>query len=85
MSPKEDTLPFNIENTRVFDYSQEVIVELHGQTPDGEFEAVSYTFRVDPDVKRELQPPEIDAAHQEAVWETLAETDYVEADPSQNR
>jgi hypothetical protein len=75
MSTGQDISAADVENTRVFDYRQEVIVELHGHTPDGEFEAVSYVFRVEADDGR-LRSPEIAAAHEEVVREALSETDY---------
>jgi hypothetical protein len=75
MNSGQDISFADVENTRVFDYRTEVIVELHGHTPDGEFEAVSYVFRVDADDEG-LRSPEIDAAHEEVVREALAETDY---------
>ena len=53
-----------------------MIVELHGHTPAGEFEAVSYVFRVGSDDEEGLRSPEIDTAHEEVVREALAETDY---------
>ena len=76
MSTEQDTPPFTVENTRVFDYRREVIVELHGHTPAGEFEAVSYVFRVGSDDEEGLRSPEIDTAHEDVVREALAETDY---------
>lgn len=65
-----------VRNTQVFDYSQELIVELHGRTPDGEFDVVSYAFRANPDGDGGLQAPEIQAVHEDHVEEALAETDY---------
>lgn len=76
MEPDQTDPALSISNTKVFDYRREVIVELHGQTPDGEFEVVSYTFTADPDEKRRLRSPEVPAAHEEVVDEALAETDY---------
>lgn len=76
MSTEEATPVFDVENTRVFNYRQELIVELHGHTPDGEFEAVSYAFGVDPDGEDGLRSPEIDTAHERFIREALAETDY---------
>lgn len=76
MSTRQDAPPIDVENTKVFDYQQEVIVELHGQTPEGEFEAVSYAFRVVSDGEEGLRPAEVDAEHEEVVKEALAETDY---------
>lgn len=77
MSLDQSARPLDIENAQVFDYQRDVIVELHGETPNGEFEAVSYVFRDDPDEEAErLQSPEIDDAHEDAVYEALADTDY---------
>lgn len=75
MSTDQSTLPSEIENTRVFDYQREVIVELHGRTASGEFEVVSYAFTEGVEGTR-LQHPEIPSPHEEIIREALAETDY---------
>ncbi|WP_436926644.1 hypothetical protein [Halosimplex amylolyticum] len=76
MSLDQSTRPLDVENVRVFDYRRDVIVELHGETPDGEFDAVSYVFREDPDDETGLRSPEIEADHEAAVHEALDEADY---------
>ncbi|MFC7138737.1 hypothetical protein ACFQMA_02660 [Halosimplex aquaticum] len=78
MSLDRTTRPLDVENARVFDYRRDVIVELHGETPDGEFEAVTYVFRDDPD-DAGLQSPEIDEAHEAIVYDALADADYTVA------
>lgn len=76
MNLDRDTPALDVENTRVFDYHEEVIVELHGHTPEGEFEVVSYAFSVRSDDERGLRGPEIDPDHEEIVREALSGTDY---------
>ena len=76
MSVDQSIPPTDIENTKVFNYQGEVIVELHARTPTGEFEVVSYAFREDPADETTLQHPEIPSAHEEIIIEMLAETDY---------
>jgi hypothetical protein len=72
----DDVPRIDVSNTKVFDYQREVIVELHGRTPSGEFTAISYTFRADPDEETRLQSPEIESAHVEVVQEALFAADY---------
>lgn len=76
MSTEQSIHPADISNTKVFEYQQEVIVEIHGRTTAEEFEVVSYTFTADPDEEAELRHPEIPPVHEEVVQEALAETDY---------
>ncbi|WP_459191914.1 hypothetical protein [Halosimplex sp. J119] len=76
MSLDQSARPLDIENARVFDYQRDVIVELHGETPSGEFESVSYVFRGDPDEQQtRLQAPEIADAHEDTVYEALGDAD----------
>lgn len=75
MATNQPESSLDVSNTKVFDYRRELIVELHGRTPDGEFDVVSYAFREDPE-EDGLQAPEITAAHEDVVEEALAETDY---------
>jgi hypothetical protein len=76
MGSEQSVSPAAIENTKVFEYRREVMVELHARTQAGEFEVVSYTFRTDPEDETTLQHPEIPSTHEEIVTEVLDETDY---------
>lgn len=68
---------FTVTNTRVFDYQREVVVELHGRTPAGEFEVVSYAFTPDPDEETRLQGfGTVEPPHEERVRDTLGEEGY---------
>ncbi len=75
MSLDQSTPPLDVENVRVFDYQRNVIVELHGETAEGEFDAVSYVFR-DDSGDAGLRPPEIADAHEAAVYEALDDAGY---------
>lgn len=68
--------PLDVSNAQVFDYSGEVLVELHGRTADGEFEVVSYAFTPADDDETRLRSPDIPSAHEDPVRETLAEEGY---------
>lgn len=61
----------------VFAYSDEIIVELRGQTADGEFTAITYQFKpVQTDAERVQPHDSIDSAYEETVGNILAKAGY---------
>jgi hypothetical protein len=66
-----------ITSSNVFEYQNEVIVELHGRTADGELTVLSYSFEPDTDDETHLTPRErIEPDHQVAVEQSLEAADY---------
>ncbi|MFC6823780.1 hypothetical protein [Halopelagius fulvigenes] len=72
----EDSLT-EITNCSVFSYSNEVLVEVHGYTEDGEFTAITYQFSPTETDEMQLQPRgQIDSAHEDEIQNILAEKGY---------
>ena len=66
----------------VYTYPEEIIVELRGQTADGEFTAISYQFEPTSPEAKQVQPREsVDDVHKDVIREALAESDYELASP----
>ena len=75
MAKAQDAL--DVTNAKLFDYQREVVVELHGETADGEFDVVSYRFRQDPDEDGLLQfQGSFEGAHEDAVRDELDRQGY---------
>ena len=72
----EDSLT-EITTHSVFTYSNEVVVEIHGYTADGEFTAITYQFSPTETDEMQLKPRgPIDSAHEDEVQTILAEKGY---------
>ena len=71
----DDDAPFEVTNTRVFDYQEEVVVELHGRV-DGEFDVVTYRFTPAQDDDGLRFPGSVDSDHEGVVREKLAENGF---------
>lgn len=66
-----------ITDHSVYTYPDEILVELRGQTPEGEFTAITYQFEPAESNPEAVQPREpIDDADEEALVEILAEAGY---------
>ena len=72
----EDPLT-EIINRSIFTYSNEVVVESHGYTGDGEFATLTYQFSPTESDEMQLQPRgPIDSAHEDEVQNILGDEGY---------
>lgn len=66
-----------ITDYSVFTYPNEIIVELWGQTADGEFTTISYQFELTSSGTKRVQPRDpVDDAHEDTIYDALSEAGY---------